>query len=245
MLLDKKVLAIVPARSGSKGVPDKNISELDGVSLIGHAGRCLAELEWLDAAVISTDSERYAEEGRKYQLDAPFLRPADLASDQASAVDTALHALEASEKYYGTRFDVLLIVEPTSPMRKSDDIYQVTKLLVETAADSVVAVSPLSSKYHPLKVLTLEGGYLMNYEAAGQSIVARQQLSKLYIRNGVCYAVTRDCLLRERKLFTSNTRPYVIERELVNIDDPIDFAWAEFLIEMEKRRTEYPDLPER
>ena len=230
MLLGKKILAVVPARSGSKGIPDKNIRKLCGTSLIGYTGNCLSELSWLDASIISTDSESYAEEGKRYGIDAPFIRPAHLASDTATAIDTMIHALKESEVHYGCTFDLFLLVEPTSPLRRPEDILGVTQLLAESGADSVITVSPVSSKQHPHKILKMEDNHLVHYEAAGEWVTARQQLSELYIRNGVCYAVTRQCLLEQNRLFTDNTLPYVIERELVNIDESVDFEWAEFLL---------------
>ena len=230
MFLGRNVIAVVPARSGSKGVPDKNIRKLDGISLIGLAGECLSHLPWLDAKFLSTDSEKYAKEGNRYGIDTPFMRPSELSSDTASAVDTMVHALVESEKFYKCQFDILLIIEPTSPMRRPEDVEEATRLLIESDADSVVTVSPVSTKYHPRKILKVVGDRLAHYESSGEVVVRRQQLDELFIRNGVCYAVTRRCLLEKRTLFTKNTRPYIIRRELANIDEPTDFAWAEFLI---------------
>jgi CMP-N-acetylneuraminic acid synthetase len=118
MLQGKRVLAVVPARSGSKSVPHKNLRVLAGTSLIGWAGRTLARVPFLDARLISTDSAEYAEEGRRHGLDAPFLRPPELSYDTAGAVETLQHALRASEAHYGTTFDVVLIVE-TRPLSKT------------------------------------------------------------------------------------------------------------------------------
>src|SRR5437868_944736 len=101
MLRDRRVLAVVPARSGSRGIPDKNLRELDGMSLIGRAGATLGELPFIDRRIISTDDERYAAEGRRFGLDAPFLRPAELSTDEATAVDTVLHALHEVEAHDG------------------------------------------------------------------------------------------------------------------------------------------------
>ena len=142
MYLGKRVLAVVPARSGSKGVPDKNMKVLGGLSLIARAAECLNELDWLDAKVLSTDSNRYADEGKKYGLPAPFLRPDLLSSDTSTAIDTMVHALHESEKVFDTEFDILLIIEPTSPFRMASDIEGVFRELVENNADSVVCVSP-------------------------------------------------------------------------------------------------------
>lgn len=231
MLQGKRILAVVPARSGSKGIPHKNMRRLQGVSLIGWAGKTLSQLPFLDAKVISTDSPEYAEEGRRYGLEVPFLRPDHLSTDDAGAVETVQHALVESEQHYGTTFDVILIIEPTSPLRTAEDVARATRRLVDTDADSVVAVSPLWDKAHPLKILKLENGRLRFFEEKGKDIKGRQALSGgLYWRNGVCYALTRACLMERNAIFTENTLADVITRPIVNIDEPIELQWAEFLI---------------
>jgi len=231
MYLNKTILAVVPARSGSKGIVDKNIRQLDGISLIGRAGLCLNNLDWIDAKVISTDSEAYAKEGEVYGLEAPFIRPSSISCDTATAVDTIVHALLESEKSFGIKFDVVLIIEPTSPFRRSNDIESTLKEMIINNADSSICVSPLNTKYHPLKTLKIDSGKLSHYEQLGEKITARQQLNELYVRNGACYAVLCDYLLKHRSLFSDNTYPYIVNRNMVNIDDPIDFKWAQFLID--------------
>lgn len=230
MLDGKTILAVVPARSGSKGVKDKNMRELGGTSLIGRAGKTLSALPWLDHAVLSTDSAAYAAEGEAHGLKAPFLRPADLSGDRAGAVETMIHAIEEVERLEQTRIDVALIVEPTSPMRLPQDLEAATRLLVESGADSVVTVSKLDTKAHPAKALNIRNERLGFYESRGAGVVSRQSLEPLFFRNGVCYALTRECLVDKQTIFTEHTLPLLIERHLVNIDEPIDFEWAEFLL---------------
>ena len=232
MLNGKRVLAVVPARSGSKGIPDKNMQLLDGVSLIGRAGQTLARVPTIDARVISTDSPAYAEEGRRFGLDAPFLRPAALSTDQAGAVETMQHALREAERHYRATFDVVLIIEPTSPLRLPEDIVRVAHRLIESGADSVVTVTRLNPKYHPRKILTVEDGHIRFNVPGGNDVKARQQLTReLYWRNGVCYALTRRCLMEMAVIFTDRTLADVIERPIVNIDDPDELEWAAFLLE--------------
>jgi len=236
MFMGKKIVAVVPARSGSKGIPNKNMKILAGKSLIGWAGGCLGKLTWLDGKIISTDSFEYAEEGQKYGLDAPFLRPAELSSDTAGAVETVTHAILEGEKYYKKMFDIILIAEPTSPLREPKDIEETTRLLVTSGADSVVTVSGLSSKYHPAKIFTIKRKKLVYYKKAGASVVSRQSLdNNYYMRNGICYAMTRTCLLNKEKIITDNTIPLIIEREVVNIDEPIELEWAEFLLNKQRK----------
>ncbi|OGQ24916.1 MAG: hypothetical protein A3C54_08435 [Deltaproteobacteria bacterium RIFCSPHIGHO2_02_FULL_60_17] len=231
MLKGKVILAVVPARSKSRGIPDKNMRLLGGVSLIGRAGTALSALPFIDARVISTDSPGYAAEGRRYGLDAPFLRPSSLSTDEAGAVETVQHALLESEKHYSKKFDIVLIVEPTSPLRLPEDIERVVHRLIDTGADSVATVSPLPSKFHPSKVLTGKDGRLGFFMEDGHRIRARQQLrDDLYWRNGVCYALTRACLMERHAVITDNTIGDVITRPVVNVDDPIELEWAELLL---------------
>jgi CMP-N,N'-diacetyllegionaminic acid synthase len=230
MYLGKKILAVVPARSGSKGVKDKNMKILEGISLIARAAKCLNELDWIDGKILSTDSNRYADEGRKYGLQIPFLRPDSLSNDNATAVDTMIHALQESNLFFNTKFDILLIIEPTSPFRRSEDIENTLKKMIINNADSSICVSPLNTKYHPLKILQATSEKLTHYNQLGSDIAARQQLNQLYIRNGVCYSVLCSHLLKHESLFSDKTYSYIIDRPIVNIDDPIDLKWAEFLI---------------
>ena len=228
----KRVLAVVPARSGSKGVTDKNMRLLGGVSLIGRTGMVLGELDYLDARVISTDSARYAEEGERYGLAAPFLRPGRLSGDDSGIIETMRHAITESEAHYSMRFDIVLIIEPTSPMRVAEDVTGATRLLLDSGADSVATMTRVPIKYHPDKLLVERDGKLGFYTETGRSIVGRQMLSAgpLY-KNGLCYSVTRECIMDRGAVFTDNTLALVIERDVVNVDDERELAWAEMLLD--------------
>lgn len=234
MFQKKNILAVVPARSGSKGIPDKNMRTIGKLSLIGWAGKCLAKLPWIDVKIISTDSIKYANEGKRYGLLAPFLRPAGLSRDSSAAVDTVIHALRECEKYYKKVFDIILIIEPTSPLRLPGDIKKAVKILIDSGSDSVVTVSALTAKFHPAKVFEINGHRINFYEKRGSAVVSRQSLNTLYWRNGVCYALTRECILKKKKIITKNTAYLIIDRSVVNIDDPIELEWAEFLIAQKK-----------
>lgn len=227
-----RILAVVPARSGSKGIPGKNLQKLAGKSLIAWAGAVLnsPECKWIDRRIISTDSPRYAAEGRRHGLDAPFLRPAKLSSDTAGAVETLCHALREAECIDGERYDVILIVEPTCPFRRPGDLTAAVDLLAREKADSVVTVSRVDTKFHPLKVLKVRDGKIEFYAAAGAKVKRRQSLEPLYYRNGACYALMRACLLEQRKIFTKATRAHVIDRLLLNIDEPEELELARYYV---------------
>lgn len=224
-------IAIVPARSGSVGIPDKNMRMLGGRTLIARAAQVLSDpmCAWIDRKLLSTDCERYAEEGRAHGLECPFLRPEALSRDDSGAVETLQQAWRQAEAHYAERYDVLLIVEPTCPLRRAEDIVGTVEALRKAGAQSAVAVSLLDTKHHPDKVLRLENGRIRHYTEAGPGVKTRQSLSDLYTRNGACYAVTRECLLERSAIFCEETVAFVIDRPLANIDEPLDLAFAEFL----------------
>ncbi len=231
------VLAVVPARSGSQGIAHKNMSIVGGMSLIARAGEVLRDCSSIDRAIISTDSPTYQQEGAAHGLDAWFLRPRELSTSSATAVDTMVHALEMAESHYGRRFEIVLIVEPTSPLREPADVEACIALMISSGADAVVTVSRVESKFHPDKLLSVESGRLRFMNPAGAEVTARQQLRQgLYFRNGVCYALRRDPLLAGLCLFPDHTLPYVIDRPLVNIDEPFELELAEFLLARSARQ---------
>lgn len=231
MLDGQRILAVVPARGGSKGIPDKNMRTLAGTSLIGWAARALANAAWVDRAVISTDSADYAAEAEHHGLAAPFLRPASLAGDDSPVVDALQHALGEMETRDGVTYDIVLIVEPSSPFRTAADLEATARLLVQSGADSAIAVSPLPAKSHPLKALAIVDGMLVHHIDEGRSVVGRQQLGRLYWRNGVCYALTRACLVEQRAVLGERCVAAVTEHPVVNIDEPWELDWAEFALE--------------
>jgi CMP-N,N'-diacetyllegionaminic acid synthase len=166
------------------------------------------------------------------------MRPDSLSGDRAGAVETITHALVTAEAATGQPFQVVLIVEPTSPLRRPDDLLRAATLLVDTGADSVVTVSPLPAKAHPLKLLEISGGRLQFHAEGGGAILARQQLDENYFwRDGLCYALTRDTLLERKAIITHNSLPLVTDRPVVNIDEPIELRIAELLLEEQESKS--------
>lgn len=232
----KSILAVVPARSGSKGIPEKNLQVIADKSLIGWAAVVLAssECRWIDRAIISTDSPVYAEEAKRCGLEAPFIRPAALSQDSTGAVETLQHALTEAEKCYHQKFDVVLIIEPTCPFRLPEDLTACVDLLADASADSVVSVSQADTKFHPHKLLRVEEARLVFYAGAGAGVKQRQSLSPVYYRNGACYALTRQCLMEQSAIFTANTRAHVVKRILLNIDEPEELELARYYADVRK-----------
>ncbi len=233
MSLDgKKILAVVPARGGSKGIPRKNLVRLEGASLIARVASVVAELDCLDFAVLSTDDEEMAEEARRHGLQVPFMRPPALAGDRSTAVDMWQHAWSASERCSGDRYELSVLLEPTSPLRTADDVYRTLDRLVSSNASSAVTVSPTPAHFTPERTLCINTeGQLMPYLEEGLKYTARQMISEYYHRNGLAYAVTRHGLLEQGSIIQADTIAVVVERPVVNIDEPLDLDWAEFLLQ--------------
>jgi CMP-N-acetylneuraminic acid synthetase len=210
------------------------MAKIWGISLIGWVGKCISQVKEIDARVISTDSEDYLKEGRKYGLDAPFLRPSELSTDVAGALETVTHALTEAERFHDREFDIVLILEPTSPCRIPRDIVRTLELLASSRSDSVVTISKVDTKFHPRKVLRVVDNHLLFFSPDGHEVIFRQSLEPVYFRNGVCYGLTRDCILKKKRIFTENTRALIIERNVVNIDTAIDLVLAQLVIEHDR-----------
>jgi len=224
------VLAVIPARGGSKGIPNKNLRQVGGRSLIEHTARTAAALGWIDRSVLSTDDEKIAEEGRRCGLDVPFMRPAELADDLASAIEAWRHAWLASEEHYGCRFDISVLLQPTTPLRRAEDVERTLRMMVEGGHRAAAAVSRVPGHYIPEKIVELdERGCLALYCEQSTTLTARQAFPTYYSRNGVCYSATRDAVVDDRDPVKNDCVGVVIDEPVANIDDPLELEWAEFL----------------
>lgn len=231
MLEEKNILAVVPARGGSKGIHKKNLRLLRGLPLVAHVGIALQELQFIDKAVVSTDDLEICEAALSAGLEAPFLRPESLSGDKIGDAPVLEHALHECERLDKKKYDIIVMLQPTSPLRTPSDVKQVIERLILGNYDSVFTVSESDTKFHPYKQLVVgENGSVKFYDKRGESIVARQELSTLFHRNGAAYAITRRLLLQEKKVIGSNSAVVVSEGPRVNIDTEFDFKFAEFLL---------------
>jgi CMP-N,N'-diacetyllegionaminic acid synthase len=226
---EKRILCVVPARGGSKGIPLKNLRNIGGVPLVGLAGRIAQDVPLIDRAVVSTDHEEIARVAQSFGLDAPFLRPEPLSGDRIGDVDVLTHALQATEADDKQTYDVVVMLQPTSPLRKAEHVAATIQKLVDGKWDSVWTVSPVDSKYHPLKQLTLVGDRIAFHDHAGSNVIARQQLTQMYYRNGIAYALTRNCLLNLKSLSGQRWGAVVLDGHYVSIDTEWDFELVEFI----------------
>lgn len=230
MIDGKTVLVVVPARGGSKGIPLKNLRPLLGVPLVARVGGLVQELAFVDRAVVSTDHPQIAEASRRSGLDAPFVRPQAISGDLVGDLEVLVHALQEVEGLDNRRYDVIVMLQPTSPMREAADVTAAVEKLVWEGWDAVWTVSKIDPKYHPLKILRLTEAGLSLYDPGGRQIIARQQLGTLYYRNGAAYAFTRRCLLEEKTIMPAKWSGVVVEGRLVSVDTDFDIELAEWLI---------------
>tara|TARA_B100000676_G_scaffold311629_1_gene382215 strand:+ start:74 stop:808 length:735 start_codon:yes stop_codon:yes gene_type:complete len=233
------VLAVVPARGGSKSIPRKNLRVVHGNSLIGHAASICRQLDWIDVAVISTDDEEIAEEAARHGLEKPFLRPPELADDTALSIDAWRHALLTSEDHYNQQFDLTVLLEPTSPLRVPEDVERAVAEIASGKFQAAATVSKTSPSYTPHKTLVQSNhGRLKFYLEDGGQYSIRQRIPDYYHRNGICYALRREALLDpdNRYIVDYDCCAVVIDRPLVNIDEPFDLELAEWLMARETRK---------
>ena len=232
MIDGKRVLAIVPARGGSKGIPLKNLRPVLGVPLIARAGHVATKVPEIDRAVTSTDHDEIATVGEDAGLAAPFRRPLDLSGDRIGDWHVLNHALLEMERLDGVRYDIVVMLQPTSPMRRPEDVSKAIAMLASGDWDAVWTVSETDSKGHPLKQLTVsQTGNLDYYDPDGANIIARQQMTPVYHRNGVAYAITRECLLSQTNIKGERTGALVIDTPQVSIDTEWDISLVEFVME--------------
>lgn len=211
MLRDKRVLVVIPARGGSKGIPHKNITPVAGKPLIRYTTELLTELVWIDAAVVSTDDQDIAAEALVAKTAEIVWRPEELAGDRIGDMPVLAHALGQAEAKAGSSFDIVVMLQPTSPLRNAENVLECVNTLIEGDWDAVWTVSESDLTYHPQKqVKMLPGGAIEFYLDSGSHIVARQQLQPAFHRNGVAYALTADFVRRADSIFSPGRSSAVV-----------------------------------
>jgi CMP-N-acetylneuraminic acid synthetase len=221
------VLGLVPARGGSKGVPGKNVRPLAGHTLFEYTARAARESGVLDRVILSTDSLEIADAGRRAGLEVPFMRPASLAADDTPMVAVIQHALAEIAKH-GWSPDIIVLLQPTSPLRRSDHIREAVSLLRESNADSVVTVVEVPRHLSPDYVMRIDEGRLQPFLPDGARLTRRQDARPAYSREGTVYAFRRATLEKFGGIYGEDCRPLLIDsRESLSIDTQDDWDEAE------------------
>ncbi|MDI1347563.1 MAG: acylneuraminate cytidylyltransferase family protein [Pseudolabrys sp.] len=230
MIHGRTVLAVVPARGGSKGIPLKNLREVGGRSLIARVGDIVGGVPEVDRAIVSTDHALIKSAAESVGLAAPYMRPESISGDRIGDFDVLLHALESTEALDGNKYDIVVMLQPTSPLRTSEQVSATIRMLVDGSWDSVWTVSETDTKAHPLKQLTVVDGVLNYYDTRGADIIARQQLQPVFHRNGIAYAITRECLVKQRSIKGHRAGALVIQGPHLSIDTEEDIALVEWFL---------------
>ena len=221
MYNNKKILAIVMARAGSKGLINKNLRKINKLSLVGHAGKLIKRINIIDKAIISTDSNKIGREGKKNNLIFFFKRSKKLSGPTVCDEEVLYDGLLRAERYFKCKFDIIISIPPTSPLRKYQDVRKAIVKLINNKHESLWTVSKTDSKFHPHKSLLIKKKLLCFFSKEGKKIKYRQQLNQLYHRNGVAYVVNRSLLLK-KKLLSKNTGYLIINSQQVSIDNLAD-----------------------
>ena len=187
--------------------------------------------KYIDEHVISSDSDEIIKEAKKFGLKCYFRRPNKISGDMVPDIPVLQHALIETEKYNNYKFDIVLMLQPTSPLRQSNQIEKVIKKIVDENLDSVWTVHLVDKKFHPDKQLKItKNGFLNYFTLNGEKIIARQQLNDSYIRNGVAYAITRKCLIKKQTLMGTKCGYVILDGPIVNIDTIEELKFAKKFI---------------
>jgi len=225
MYKGKKILALITARGGSKGIPRKNIKLLGGKPLLCWTIDAALQSKTIDRLILSSEDEEIVKIARNAGCEVPFIRPEYLAGDKTSSMDVIMHALGKVEDV----FDYLLLLQPTSPFRSSKDIDGIVTSCLEQNAEMMISVAKL--KKHPMFMYQLNGIFLKSFSEAKEQL-RRQDMPTAYEHNGSLYLAQIEFLKRVQSYTVPEARAFEMYGAAnVDIDDPMDWQYAEFLVE--------------
>ncbi len=227
-----KILTIVAARGGSRGVKNKNIKQLLGKPLIAYTLEQVIKWGGYDKFIVSTDSKDIADIAKQYDVDIPFMRPAELAGDQTGKLDVLRHALLESEQYYGEKFDTVFDLDVTSPVRTTKDIYNIVDVFKNKKPDCVFSVVKAKKNPYFNIVEKQSDGTFSVCKKTSEGIVTRQSAPEVFEMNASMYIYDRKFLLDDKNKNPYSKRAYAYEMgemSTVDIDTEIDFKFIEFL----------------
>ena len=230
-MTESRILGVIPARAGSKGIPNKNIIDVGGQPLIKYTIEAALGSTMITDCIVSTDSDEIAYLAESLGLSAPFIRPNNLSDDKALSLPVIQHAVNFMEKKHGFHYDAVIMLQPTTPLRTSGDIDKSLSILMSEKLDSVISVVEVEGN-HPLRMKRIVNNRLVNYVDQGhEDMRPRQELPKVYIRNGAIYATLRDVLIDEDSFVGENSYPYVMNKEQsINIDTISDLYLTQIYI---------------
>lgn len=227
MYQNKKVLAMIPARGGSKGLPGKNIKELCGKPVIAWSIDAAKSSKYVDTLMVSTDNDEIANISRAYGADVPFMRPDYLASDTATSYDAIEHTLD----YYKNGYDYLVLLEPTSPLRTSEDIDKAIEQLFSSDADSIVGISKTEDQNPAFLIKLNSDNFIIGYEDEKMTVKRRQEIENVYFFEGTVYISDINTLREKKSFYHDTTIGYEVPKyKSLEIDDIYDFVMVEAIM---------------
>ncbi|HQS52158.1 MAG TPA: acylneuraminate cytidylyltransferase family protein [Daejeonella sp.] len=223
------VLAVIPARGGSKRLPRKNIMLLDGHPMIAYSIMAAKQATKVSDLVVSSEDEDILEVAQRYGAATPFKRPEHLATDEVRNIDVVLHALDYMEKIRGLQYDIVLLLQPTAPIRKASHIDEAIELLWRSHLPSLAAVKGPYQKRDPILKRIDDQGYLVAY----RDNLDMDPREPFYVYNAALYAVKRDYFVSEKKFISDRQIPYVMDKyHSTDVDEMADFLVAETYLQM-------------
>lgn len=235
MFKGKKYLAIIPARGGSKGLPRKNIKILKDKPLIGWTIEIALQSKFLDKIIVSSDDDEIISVAKNYGNIVPFKRPDFLATDKSTSFSVVEHAIDFLEKN-GESYDYVVLMEPTSPLRKIDDIDKMIKKIgsSNSSFDAIISIGEVALHPSSMKRIT-KNEFITNFNKSLKKATRRQDNEKVFFPFGVAYIVRTDILIKEKTFYPEKSTYFLIDRyQCFEIDDIYDFIIIEKIIEYEK-----------
>jgi CMP-N,N'-diacetyllegionaminic acid synthase len=232
MINGKRVLALIPARGGSKGLPRKNVLDLCGRPLLGWPVLAAKQSRYVDRVVVSTDDAEIAARAREQGAEVPFMRPAVLATDDAGSFPVMEHALAVLQQA-GDHFDYLILLEPTSPLTEAGDIDLALSTLDSRRdlADAIVGVSRVEATHPAFDVVIAPDGRLRPFAATDFTVLRRQDIGELYFFDGSLYASDAAVLLAKKTFYHERTLPYITPKwKAFEVDDQVDLIIVEAIM---------------
>jgi len=225
------ILGIIPARGGSKSVPRKNIALVYGRPLIAYTIEAARQSQRLTHYLVSSEDQEIIRVAKELGAPVPFVRPAELATDESPTLPVVQHAVREMESRNRILYDIIVLLQPTTPMRRPEDIDAAVDKLVATGSDSVISVCDVGA-YHPARMRQIVDDRLVDLPIhEPKEMLRRQDLSPVYIRNGAIYAVRRDVVMNQNSMVGQVSRPYLMpEERSINVDSKLDLLLAEILL---------------
>ncbi|BAH07231.1 hypothetical protein CKR_2180 [Clostridium kluyveri NBRC 12016] len=228
MYMDRSFLAIIPARSGSKGIINKNIKEINSKPLMAYTIDACIKSKIFDDIIVSTDSKKYAQIAESYGASVPFLRPDELSTDTASNHDVILHVLNEIKKTGGS-YDYTVLLQPTSPLRNENHILESIDKLLSYNGNSIVSICEVD---HPSNInIVLDSNMRLDFLFDDSKRVRRQDMKKEYRINGAIYICKTDYFLKYKSFYREKSYPYIMDKmSSIDIDDIYQFEFVRFII---------------